>query len=125
MRTNLMIKTIATAIVLGVTPIFAQSVAEVKDALTKVDEAPVPIRTVAPQYPAELRNAQVAGLVSVLVVIDESGNVVASEVTKASRDEFKQPSLDAIQAWKFKPAKVAGHNVKVRLTVPVKFTSET
>ena len=114
----------AVAIALGVSPVFALSVADVKDAVSKVDEAPVPIRTVAPAYPAALRQANIQGLVSVQIVVDEAGAVIACDVVKSTRDEFRQPSVEAIQAWKFKPSKVAGKPVKVRLTVPLKFTVE-
>ena len=112
----------AVALALGVSPVFALSVADVTDAVAKVDEAPVPIRTVAPAYPVALRQANVQGLVSVQIVVDESGTVIACDVLKSTRDEFRQPSVDAVQAWKFKPAKVAGKPVKVRITVPLKFT---
>lgn len=122
MRPRTLIPTIAAAIAFGVSPLLALSVADVKDAVTKVDETPVPIRTVVPHYPEQLRDAHVQGLVAVQLVIDETGSVIASEVVKATRDEFRQPSLEAVQAWKFKPATVAGKPVKVRLTVPLKFT---
>ena len=118
-----MITTIAAAIAIGIAPIAAQSVSDIKDAVSKVDEAPVPIRTVMPRYPRELQEAHIQGLVSVQLVVDETGNVIASDVVKASRNEFRQPSLEAVQAWKFKPATVAGKPVKVRLTIPLKFTS--
>ncbi len=124
MRPKIMITTIAAAIAIGIAPIAAQSVSDIKDAVSKVDEAPVPIRTVTPRYPRELQEAHIQGLVSVQLVVDETGNVIASNVVKASRDEFRQPSLEAVQAWKFKPATVAGKPVKVRLTIPLKFTSE-
>jgi len=122
MRNQALFTTIIAGIALGVAPVFGLSVSDVKDAVSKVDEAPVPIRTVSPRYPAELRQASVQGLVAVQLVVDETGNVIASEVVKATRDEFRQPSLEAVQAWKFKPATVGGKPVKVRLTVPLKFT---
>lgn len=125
MNSSRVFKSLLAALLLGASPLFALSVSDVKGVATKVDEAPVPIRTVAPVYPAALRDAGVPGLVSVVLVVDESGTVIASEVAKASREEFIQPSLDAIQAWKFKPAKVGGKVVKVRLTVPLRFTANS
>jgi periplasmic protein TonB len=100
----------------------AQSVADITDALSKVDEPPVPVKTVAPEYPADLRRNNVGGVASILMVIDEKGEVLAAEVTKVSRDEFKQPALDAVRKWKFKPAETAGKAVKVKVTIPIRFS---
>lgn len=101
----------------------ALTVAEIADVSPKVDEAPAPVRMVAPEYPAALRESKTSGLVSVIVVVDEGGDVLAAEVSKASNDEFKDPALDAVRRWKFKPAKLGGKSVKVRVTIPVRFTA--
>lgn len=102
----------------------ALTVAEITDVSPKVDEAPAPLRTFAPDYPSALRAAKVNGVVSVVVVVDESGEVLASEVSKSTHEEFKEPALDAIRRWKFKPAKLDGKNVKVRVTIPMRFSVE-
>lgn len=109
---------------LGTVRLSALTVAEITDITPKVDETPTPIRTVPPEYPAMLRKDGVAGVVSVVVVIDESGAVLASEVAKSSNEGFNQAATDAVQRWKFKPAKLAGKNVKVKVTIPVRFTLE-
>lgn len=88
---------------------------------TKVDEPPVPLKTPPPKYPDGKRRDGVSGLVAVSVVIDEKGAVVSSEISKASHKDFEQPSLDAVKNWKFKPAKLAGAAVKVRVTIPLRF----
>jgi protein TonB len=92
------------------------------DVLTKVDEAPVATKMLPPEYPDSLKAAKVSGLVAVSAVIDETGNVVTCEVLKATNDDFRQPALDAAKNWKFKPAKNAGKAVKVRVTLPVRFS---
>jgi periplasmic protein TonB len=102
----------------------AITVAEITDVSPKVDEAPTPLRTFAPDYPTALRAAKVNGVVSVVLVVDETGEVLAAEVAKSSHDDFKGPALDAIRRWKFKPAKLDGKNVKVKVTIPVRFTTE-
>jgi protein TonB len=106
----------------GVSPLLALSVSEITDITPKVDEAPVPIRTMAPDYPAELKRSNVQGVVSVTVVIDESGSVIASEVLKSTNAAFNQPAINALHKWKFKPAKLGDKSVKVKVTIPVKFT---
>jgi protein TonB len=102
----------------------ALTVAEITDVSPKVDEAPAPVRTVAPDYPLSLREARVNGVVSVVLVVDESGDVLAAEVAKSTHDDFTSPALSAIRRWKFKPAKVAGKAVKVKVTIPVRFSAE-
>lgn len=102
----------------------ALTVAEITDVSPKVDEAPAPVRTFAPDYPASLRAAKVNGVVSIVIVVDESGEVLAAEVAKTTHENFNEPALDAIRRWKFKPAKLDGRPVKVKVTIPVRFMTE-
>jgi len=101
----------------------ALTVAEITDVSPNVDEVPSPVRTFVPEYPDSLRNAKVAGLVTVMIVIDESGDVIAAEVVKTSHDDFSEPAVAAVRRWKFKPAKLDGKSVKVKVTIPVRFTT--
>lgn len=98
-----------------VTPAFAQ---------TKT-EPPVPVRTVAPEYPNELRRDGVSGLVMVKCSIDEQGNVTGTEVEKSSNAAFEKPAVEAVKKWKFKPAKQDGAPVTVKVSIPIKFVFET
>ncbi|MES1167545.1 MAG: TonB family protein [Oleiharenicola lentus] len=84
-------------------------------------EAPVPVRTVAPKFPVEMRRDGTSGLVTVNCLIDEKGNVQEPKVEKASNDAFSQPALDAIKKWKFKPAKKGGEAVALRVSIPIQF----
>jgi len=102
----------------------ALTIAEITDITPKADEIPSPVKTIAPEYPANLRKDKVSGLVSVMIVIDEKGEVMAAEVSKTTNDEFREPALDAIRRWRFKPAKLEGKAVKFRVTVPVRFMVE-
>ena len=88
---------------------------------SKVDEPPVPVKTPPPKYPEALRREGVSGVVAVIVVIDEKGTVSEATVSKSTHPDFERPSIDAMQGWKFKAAKVAGNPVKVRVTVPMRF----
>jgi TonB family protein len=93
-------------------------------AAVKFDTPPRPLKTRAPEYPADLRDQGVSGAVSVLVDIDESGKVVNAEVSKASNDRFRAPAVDAVRQWVFTPAKLAGKAVPARVTIPLVFSLE-
>lgn len=93
-------------------------VAKADDAL----EPPVPVRTVAPKYPAILKNDGVTGVVSVNCTIDEKGNVTEPKVIKTSHPAFADPAVEALSKWKFKPAKKGGVVVPIKITIPIQFT---
>lgn len=87
-------------------------------------EPPVPIRTVSPTFPPEMRREHVDGLVMVKCVIDADGKVENATVLRATNTAFAAPALDAIEKWRFKPAKRDGKNVPVPVAIPIKFTNE-
>lgn len=124
MKSRLPILCLLAAVLAGVTPAIAQSVDSVSDVVAKFDTPPRPVKTKAPEYPHDLRSQGVAGIVVVVVVIDESGKVLACEVTKASNEQFKDPALTAMRAWVFEPAKVAGKAVRSKVSIPLKFEVE-
>lgn len=85
-------------------------------------EPPVPVRTVAPKFPDEMRRSGSSGLVTINCLIDEKGNVSEPKVIKASNDAFSEPAMEALKKWKFKPAKKDGTAVAIRVNIPVQFT---
>lgn len=87
-------------------------------------EPPVPVRTIAPKFPDEMRRAGNSGLVTVSCLIDEKGNVTDPKIVKASNDAFSEPALEALKKWKFKPAKKDGEPVAIRVNIPVQFNVE-
>lgn len=103
-------------------PAQAASVADFPDAVTKVDEPPVPVKMQAPDYPRTMRAAQTSGMVTMNVIVGEAGEVLAAEVTKSTHDDFNPAALAAVARWKFKPATVSGKPVKVRIAIPVRFS---
>jgi periplasmic protein TonB len=88
-------------------------------------EPPVPVRTVAPDYPDELRREGVSGLVMVKCSIDETGNVTETLVEKSSNAAFEKPAIAAVKKWKFKPAKQDGTPVPIKVSIPIKFVFES
>jgi len=89
---------------------------------TKVDVKPIPIRTPPPEYPKQLKREGVSGVVAVSIVIDETGAVIGSSVVKSTNPDFNDATLDAVKKWKFKPALIDGKPVKMRVTLPIKFS---
>jgi len=75
--------------------------------------------------PAELtemaRKAGISGTVTVEAVIDEQGNVVDAKVVKGLPMGLDEKALEAVRAWKFKPATAGGKPFKVNYTVTVSF----
>ena len=93
-------------------------------AATPGRENPVPVRTVAPEYPRELKADGVSGLVMVKCTIDEQGNVAGTEIAKSSNEKFDRFATEALKKWKFKPARQDGAPVAVQVTIPIKFVAE-
>jgi protein TonB len=88
-------------------------------------EPPVPVRTIAPEYPHEMRRDGVSGIVTVRCTVDEKGDVVDPVVEKSTNREFEEPALSALKKWKFKPARQDGNPVAIKVSIPVKFSVES
>jgi len=102
---------------------FSASIARADDTVyTKVDENPVPIKTPPPKYPDALKHDGITGVVALVLVIHEKGSIDSVSVAKSSHPEFEKPAMDAVKNWKFKPAKKDGNPVKVRVTIPLRFS---
>jgi protein TonB len=88
-------------------------------------EAPVPVRTVEPVFPEELREKGVSGLVYVKCTVDAQGNVHETSVEKSTNPAFEKPAMEAVQRWKFKPARQDGNPVAIRVSIPIKFVVQS
>jgi TonB family protein len=74
----------------------------------------------APTYPDSARRMRVAGVVTVEVVVDETGKVISAQATSgpaALRDVAVQAALKA----RFSPTKLSGQPVKVSGVINYKF----
>lgn len=87
-------------------------------------EPPVPVRTVAPDYPREMRDQGISGIVMVKCTIDEQGNVSEATVAKSTNGNFDKFAMDAVKKWKFKPARQDGNPISITVTIPIKFVAE-
>ena len=87
-------------------------------------EPPVPVRTVAPNFPNDLHDKGISGVVVVNVLIDQQGNPQDLKVARSSNSEFEEPAMEALRKWKFKPAERDGSAVSIRVVIPIRFSAD-
>jgi len=85
---------------------------------------PVPVRTVAPQYPYDMKKDGIAGVVWVSFEVDAKGGVVDPKIVKSTRREFEQSALDAVRKWAFKPGTENGTPKAMKVQIPLQFRVE-
>jgi TonB family protein len=78
----------------------------------------------SPVYPEAARRAGLSGVVIVEAIIDEKGNITNARVLKGLPLGLDEAALEAIQTWKFKPAKLNRRPVKVYYALTVNFQVE-
>lgn len=88
-----------------------------------VSEMPVVISEVRPTYPKEAKDQQLEGSVALDVLIDDQGLVRQVKVIEGA-EIFKAGALEAMRKFKFKPAKVDGKSVAVRIRYVLNFRLE-
>jgi periplasmic protein TonB len=81
------------------------------------------VHLVQPQYPPMARTAHVSGQVSVQVLIDENGNVVAAHAT-SGHPLLQASAVAAARASKFTPTKLSGQPVKVNGVIIYNFVPQ-
>ena len=74
------------------------------------------------QYPELARRAGIEGTVFVQFVVDEQGNVQDPVCVRDPGGQTCEEALRAVRTSKFKPGRQRGQPVKVRFSLPVKFT---
>ena len=98
--------------------------------LSAVEELPRPTnssdfqRQLARNYPPLLRDAGVTGTVQVRFRVLEDGRVDAEsiQITNSTHEQFNDPTMRAVRALRFRPAKVNGRPVKVWVEQPIQWT---
>ena len=82
---------------------------------------PVLLAKVSPQYPAAARAARQSGRVLVAAVIGTDGRVEEARVASSTSALFEAAALEAVRSWRYRPARLGGRAVRVRLLVTVEF----
>jgi len=85
-----------------------------------VSEKPVLKHKETPKYPDLARRAGIEGRVTVMVTIDETGNVIAAKVLR-SVPMLDESAIAAAKKCTFKPAKQRDKFVKVKMSIPFDF----
>ena len=88
-----------------------------------VSEMPLPLSEIRPAYPKEARDKKIEGSVAMDVLIDETGRVRQVSVIEGL-DIFRASALEAMKKFFFRPAKVDGKAVAVRIRYSIKFKLE-
>ena len=69
---------------------------------------PVVVTRVEPQYPIQLQNQRVAGVVALVGCISRDGLIEDVQVVQTPHDELAAASVAAFTKWRFTPATVGG-----------------
>lgn len=81
-------------------------------------------RTMERLYPSVLRDSRVAGRVVVELIVDEDGRVRenSARIVETTHPAFGEATLRAVERFRFRPARMAGVPVPVRVTIPINWT---
>jgi len=86
--------------------------------------APRVKRKVAPAFPAEAAEAGVGGSVTAELVVRRDGSVDRVRILESSTPDmgFEQVTLEALEQWRFKPARVGRKRVEGRMLVRLDYS---
>jgi len=88
----------------------------------ELDVYPRPAVAVRPTYPARALDEGVGGEVTLLLLVDERGEVHEASVVEAEPEGyFEESSLAAYQTTRFEPAQKDGRSVRSRILLRVRF----
>ena len=82
---------------------------------------PRPIYTPEPEFSEEARRVKLQGEVTLLAVIGADGRPRNLAVVRSLGYGLDQRALDAVNTWRFEPARKDGHPVAVQMNIIVNF----
>ena len=82
---------------------------------------PIPIYQPEPEFSEEARKAKFQGVVTVSVIVDAQGKPQNVHVSRGVGMGLDEKAIEAVQQYRFKPAKKNGKPVAVYLNVEVNF----
>jgi len=74
----------------------------------------------APEYPPDVRDAQIQGRVVLHAVIDKEGNVSTLELISGP-SALARAAMEAVRQWKYRPYLLNGQAIEVDTTIQVNF----
>lgn len=83
--------------------------------------APIAIYQPEPLYSEEARKAKFSGAVLLSIVVDAQGNTCDVRVLRPLGMGLDEKAVEAVRAWRFKPARRYGMPVPVSMLVEVSF----
>jgi len=92
--------------------------------INNLDQKPVARVQQNPNYPYEMSRAGISGEVVVEFIINTNGDVIQTQVVRASHREFEMPAMQAVQKWKFKAGRKGGRPVNVKAQQLIEFNLE-
>lgn len=110
----------AAALALGLS-VAASSTPTIHSVREQGIRPPLVIYKVEPGYTEEARDTKVNGTVVLNLVIDEHGLARDVVVRRPLGAGLDQKAVEAIRAWRFKPAEKNGKSVRVSATIEVNF----
>lgn len=90
----------------------------------ETDENAIPISRTPVPYPRRAKEAGIEGIAEMILLIDRNGNVAAIDFIHVPHPMFKQPIIDVVKGWKFKPAMNKGIAVQMRVRQNIEFSLE-
>jgi TonB family protein len=82
---------------------------------------PVPLHTVAPEYPESAKSEGIQGTVFVKLLVDTTGHVAEAEVLKSAHPDLDKAAVEAARQWEFEVAEFVDRPVQQYVVIPVKF----
>ena len=79
------------------------------------------VSKVAPDYPADAKQARIQGTVVMRMIVDKEGNVANIELI-SGHSLLAPAAIDAVRLWKYRPYLLNGTPVEVETLVQVSFT---
>jgi TonB family protein len=76
---------------------------------------------IEPEYSKEARKAKYQGTCLLWLIVDADGNARDIKVTRALGKGLDEKAVEAVEKWKFEPAKKDGQAVAVEINVEVTF----
>ena len=90
--------------------------------LNEVDEKPVALRRVAPEYPYQAQRSHQKGKVVIRMLVTREGQSANISVHSATpKGVFEKAALSAARRWTFRPGKYKGQAVNTWVLVPFTF----